>query len=39
MCDSFFFFFFFFGFVCLDSAHHKDFNFFPPCFGALIICR
>lgn len=26
-------------FVCLDSAHHKDFNFFPPCFGALIICR
>lgn len=25
MCDSF-------GFVCLDSAHHKDFNFFPPLF-------
>lgn len=25
--------------VCLDSALHKDFNFFPPCFGALIICR
>lgn len=29
----------FFWFVCLDSALHKDFNFFPPCFGALIICR